>query len=110
MRRRERLLRIFCGVVLLVIAKLLLLSSSLYLKTLVERSAAGNTARTIDLGLRSSTFGLFIGVGASRIVSGLVQLVCDLILSPAVNSAGIGLPKEAFSAALIGSSFFPLTA
>ena len=104
MRRRERLFRIVFGFILLVVAKLLLLTSSLYLKTLVEQSAAGNTVRTIELGWRSSTFGLFIGVGASRIVSGIVQLVCDLILSPAVNSAGIGLPREAFSAALIGAS------
>jgi hypothetical protein len=103
MRRKERVFRIVVGTLLLIIAKALLLASSLYIKTLVEKSAANIGDRSMSTGVVSSFLGLFLGVGMTRIVSGIVQLVCDLILSPAVNSAGIGLPKEAFSAALAGT-------
>lgn len=84
--------------------KSILLGSSLYLKTLIEKSAVISNDRRADKGVVASTIGLFLGVGASRIVSGVVGLVCDLILSPATNSAAEILPREAFSAALAGAS------
>lgn len=105
MSRVERIGRIAVGWILLIVSKAILLSGSVYLKMLIEKSAMHSTRdRSMQQGALSSTFGLFVGVGMSRIVSGLVGLVCDLILSPATNTAADILPREAFSAALAGAS------
>ena len=104
MRRSERILRIAVSWILLIISKVLLLSTSVYIKALIEKSAHNKVNRGFKMGAMYSTFGLFVGVGGGRMVAGLVQLLCDLILSPSINSASEQLPKEAFSAALAGAS------
>jgi hypothetical protein len=93
MKRQERLFRIFISLVLLSLSKAILLYSSLSLKSLIEKSALNKNTRDLATASLTSAYGLFFGVGASRVLSGAVGLMCDLYLSAAINSAAETLPK-----------------
>lgn len=110
MSKTERFLRISIGWSLLIIAKSAALASPLYFRALVNEgklldiklSAAGSIS--LDAAVQSSAVGLIIGYGSAKLFSGLVQLICELILSSATVSAAEALPQQAFKAALSSAS------
>eukprot|EP00596_Hydrurales_sp_CCMP1899_P007401 CAMPEP_0119046442 /NCGR_PEP_ID=MMETSP1177-20130426/46617_1 /TAXON_ID=2985 /ORGANISM="Ochromonas sp, Strain CCMP1899" /LENGTH=186 /DNA_ID=CAMNT_0007019595 /DNA_START=87 /DNA_END=644 /DNA_ORIENTATION=+ len=92
MSKTERFLRISIGWSLLIIAKSAALASPLYFRALVNEgklldnrlTAAGSIS--LDAAVQSSAVGLIIGYGSAKLFSGLVQLICELILSSATVS------------------------
>ena len=106
----ERIARIITSWTLLFLSKSLLLASPLYFRKLIEMgnqlgalSTADKASSALPVLLASAT-GLVVGFGASRVTAGLVQLVSELLLSPATTVCAEGLPLEAFHAALLASS------
>lgn len=106
----ERIARIITSWTLLFLSKSLLLASPLYFRKLIEMgnqlgalSTAEKASPALPV-LLASAAGLVVGFGASRVTAGLVQLVSELLLSPATTVCAEGLPLEAFHAALLASS------
>ena len=82
MSRTERISRVFSSWIFLFLAKSIALASPMYFRALVDRFSDVKIA-TRDEILGLSTLGLIAGYGGSKLASGLVQFLCDNILSPA---------------------------
>eukprot|EP01041_Mallomonas_annulata_P003912 gene3912-7801_t len=104
MKRSERIQRIVVSLLFLALSKSIVLASPLFFRALIDKDFHQYFSSTKALYTHMSIMGLVLGLGLSKISSGIVQLTSELILSPATTSAAEALPSEAFSAALSFSS------
>eukprot|EP01031_Cornospumella_fuschlensis_P028562 gene28562-34476_t len=108
MGRGQRLARIMCSWVFLVIAKSIALASPLYFKSLIEKGATADkelaAIGVIGHSLQYSAMGLILGYGAMKLASGLVQYVGEIILSATSTQVSEVLPRQAFASALLAAS------
>jgi len=103
----ERIARIVVSWTLLFAAKSLLLASPLYFRKLIETGSQFVDLQESSLPttlVAASALGLIAGYGGSRLAAGVIQLISELILSPATTISAEGLPLEAFACALAASS------
>jgi hypothetical protein len=104
MRCREKWVRVALSWSLLVASKSAAISAPLYFKQIVQKAvladasilASGSVSSSIQL----TALGLMLGYATTRVSSGFILLVSDLLLAPViVDVAGI-LPLQTFNAAL----------
>eukprot|EP01036_Dinobryon_divergens_P031320 gene31319-40694_t len=102
--RANRIFRIIISWCLLLISKLVAISSPLYFQGLVEKSNDADYALkslgSVHLVIQTSAIGLMIGYCGSKLLSAIVQLISEFVLFPATTSVAEILPNKAFSAAL----------
>jgi hypothetical protein len=102
--RLERLFRILISWILLVISKIVAITTPLFFQSLVEKATEADKSFNSDVStqlvIQSAAFGLILGYCISRVASGVVQLISEFVLFPATSSVARILPVEAFSAAL----------
>jgi ABC-type multidrug transport system fused ATPase/permease subunit len=102
--RASRIFRIIVSWSLLLVSKLIGISSPLYFQGLVENANdadyASKSLGTVHLVIQTSAIGLMIGYCGSKLLSAVVQLISEFVLFPATTSVAEILPNQAFSAAL----------
>ena len=102
--RANRIFRIIISWCLLLISKLIAISSPLYFQGLVEKANdadyASKSFGSVHLVIQTSAIGLMIGYCGSKLLSAVVQLISEFVLFPATTSVAEILPNKAFSAAL----------
>ena len=86
MTRKERVFRIALSLSLLAISKTVALASPLFFRAIVDSKLSVDESYDILIA-KFSMIGLIFGLGVSRVASGVIQLISELILSPATISA-----------------------
>lgn len=104
MSRTERVVRIIFSSFLLIGAKFVSLATPLYLCGLIEKGIESDLStgspESIKFMIQTSAIGLMIGYGTSRIASGFILLISELILGPATSYVAEILPRETFTVSL----------